>query len=207
MLSANSVSSLAKGATAALSGSTSSLDAGSYNVRACANTNGSWNHPLTEADTSNDCGAWQAFTVATPPKQSDSQPNLTALTTSVSANPAAHQPISFGSTAKNTGAGSADAFPSIFQVTDSDGTATVLMVSANSVSSLASGATASLSGSTALLDAGTYNVRACADTNASWQHPLSEADTTDDCGAFRAFTVSAGTDPNYCDTHPFSPAC
>ncbi len=190
-------------------------NAGTWYMRACADKTSinDVNGTVVESNENNNCGGWTKITV-TDASQATSLPNLTALSTTVSANPVAGKAISFSSSAKNVGAGDAGSFPNIFQVANSAVTSTVLMVSANTVSSLASNATAAFSASTASLAAGAYNVRACANTTTAWTHPLSETSATDNCGAWTAMTVqpcignNCGTGiPGYCATHPTDPSC
>jgi hypothetical protein len=67
---ANTVSSLPAGQSTTIAGSIpvsggSSLPAGTYRVRACANENTSWGGSIAESNPNNNCGAYQSFTVQT----------------------------------------------------------------------------------------------------------------------------------------------
>lgn len=116
-------------------------------------------------------------------------PDLTAGSTGVSGG-IVGQSTGFSSTVTNSGSGTALNFPNIFQISNGTLTTTIARINTGTVSSLAVGASTNISGSYTFSSAGSYNVRACANTNTSGGTVISESSTSNNCGAWNPITVS-----------------
>jgi hypothetical protein len=124
-------------------------------------------------------------------------PDLTAGATSVSpASPTTSDSLTFTSTASNIGNGTASNFPNVFQIANGALTATVAVDAANTIGSLAPSASTGISGTNPALAAGVYQVRACSNFNTSWGGSISESNSSNNCGAWTTFTVSAPLAPD-----------
>lgn len=112
------------------------------------------------------------------------QPDLTAGVVSPST-ATEDSPVTLSSSALNSGAAAAGAFPNIFQIENGP------LVSANAPTSLATGASAPLSASYTFTSAGTYRVRACVDNNTAWAGSVAESNEGNNCGEYTTITVNA----------------
>lgn len=112
------------------------------------------------------------------------QPDLTAGGVSPSS-ATEDSSVTLSSTVANSGSALAGAFPNIFQIENG------AIITANTVSSLATGASASLSASYTFTSAGTYRVRACVDNNSSWAGSVTESNEGNNCGEYTTITVNA----------------
>ena len=143
---------------------------------------------LATMDASGVCASgtvWDGSHCNTPP------PDLTAGATTLSPTPGfTGQSESFSAPVSNIGSGPASNFPNIFQIDNSSLSATVAMVGATTVSSLAPGASTSISGAYTFASAGTYNVRACANFNTSWAGSIPESNPSNNCGAWQTVTIA-----------------
>ena len=117
-------------------------------------------------------------------------PDLTAGNTAAAVSNVPGQSESFSASVSNVGNGTASNFPNIFQIDNSDMSATVATVDAGTIASLAAGASTGISGSYAFASPGTYNVRACANLNTSWGGSITESNSGNNCGAWQTVTVS-----------------
>jgi CARDB len=93
----------------------------------------------------------------------------------------------------NSGPTAAGAFPTLFQVQE---TGAVVPSSYNN--GLAQGASAPATASYTFPSAGTYNVRACANNNASWINIISESNYANNCGPWTPITVTGVTPAPTC---------
>lgn len=109
-----------------------------------------------------------------------SLPDLTANTMVVTPSTiSTGETVSFSANVKNEGDATAINFPNVFQVQDSSGVNT--WVPANTISSLATGVTRSMTASHAFVDPDTYKVRACANTVAGGSQHISESNYGNNC--------------------------
>ncbi len=179
MLTYRSVGALAAGAS---SSATSSMTlpanvTGTNYLLVCANGS---NSPIAETNTTNDCTASAAFTVAGPDLIESS---VTAPTTGV-----AGGTISVTDTTTNQGGGATSASYTMFYLS-SDGKTKGSMLTYRSVAALAAGANSGATTSMTLPAniTGTSYVLVCANGSNS---PVVETNTTNDCTASAAFTVT-----------------
>jgi hypothetical protein len=100
-------------------------------------------------------------------------------------------PVTFSSTVSDPGTGAAPSFPSIIEIGGSSN-----VHATNSVHLDAGGtATISASASYTFASVGTYQVRACANMNASMVNIISESNYSNNCGSWASVIVSAATTP------------
>lgn len=117
--------------------------------------------------------------------------------------PAESDSIQIGGWAANYGTGTvpAGSFPNLIQVNDAPngGGATVRKIVANASGPIAAYAgdpapfvpnPGPFLGTVGTLPAGSYSYRVCANTDADWNHPVSETNTGDNCNIWIDFTVS-----------------
>jgi|GEM_PF-877672 len=171
---------LGAGGSAGISGSYTFNSAGSYSVRACADTNTSGAGALSESDEGNNCGAWQTVTV--------SAPDLTAAATSYTADPSSPyviegQPYTFNSSVSNVGNATATNFPNMFHISG------VTLFQAQT-HTLGAGGSAAISGSYTFSTPGTYSVQSCADYNyTNWGTVIPESNEGNNCGSWLGIFV------------------
>ena len=119
-------------------------------------------------------------------------PDLTAgATTATPSSGTVGQQESFSAQVTNIGSGVAANFPNIFQIANSSQTVTIARVSAGTVVRLAARDSAALSGSYTFASAGTYSIRACANTNTSGNLVITESNNNNNCGVWRTLSISA----------------
>lgn len=180
------------GSSAVVSASHTFATAGTYYMRACADTAAA----VDESNENNNCGAWTAVTVASPPALTD----LTAggiTPTSATAGTA----TSFSATVSNISAASAGASATRFQRATSAAGAGAATISDVATAAIAAGGSIVKSASYTFSSAGTYYVRACADTASA----VTESNEGNNCGAWTAVTVAAATPPSVsCTVSPSS---
>ncbi|HUY62478.1 MAG TPA: CARDB domain-containing protein [Candidatus Paceibacterota bacterium] len=94
----------------------------------------------------------------------------------------------------NVGTATAYNFDNLFQIAQHSGvggaTTTVALLDGGTVASLAVNANTTISATYQFPSAGTYEVRACANHNTSWQLSVNETNTGDDCGPWLYLTVA-----------------
>lgn len=182
---------ISAGSSALVSASHTFAAAGTYYMRACADTAST----VDESNESNNCGAWTAVTVA-----SAVLTDLTAgAVTPTSATAGAA--TSFSATVSNIGAASAGASATRFQRATSAAGAGAATISDVSTAAIAAGGSLAKSASYTFSSAGTYYMRACADTASA----VAESNEGNNCGAWTAVTVAAATPPSVsCTVSPSS---
>ncbi|MDR3546789.1 MAG: hypothetical protein P4M11_00700 [Candidatus Pacebacteria bacterium] len=92
------------------------------------------------------------------------------------------------STVSNTGTVASASFPNIFEINDSS-----TVVQTSNTAALSAGNSSPISASYTFPSAGTYQVRACANTNSSWTNVATESNYGNNCGAWQTVTVYALT--------------
>jgi len=184
---------LAAGANRAVTYAATLPTAGNWYVRACADkrSGGDINGLVAgELSETNNCGAWTLISVAA----GTTYPNLVAgnvtPTTAV-----AGTAKTFSSTVQNTGAATTgQSTQNAFQIDNNANHTTVTATIAGTASpTLAANATSATTASYTFAAAGTYYVRACADSNTSLAGAVVESNETDNCSAWRTVTVTATT--------------
>lgn len=123
--------------------------------------------------------------VTTPPA-----PDLTAGATAASSSVNPNQPTPFSATVYNQGSATASNFPNAIQIANSNESATLSYVNTGTVTSLAAGASTPISGSYTFSSPGTYNVRACSNTDTSGNTVIAESNTSNNCGPWTTITVT-----------------
>ena len=133
-------------------------------------------------------------------------PDLTAGNTAVSpASGITNQAESFSGTVSNIGIGTASNFPNIIQVANSAITATIAMLNAGSIASLAPNASAAVSATYTFSSPGSYNIRTCANENTTWTGSIPEANPNNNCGAWQTLTIAYPTLTASCSGTPGNP--
>ncbi|PIR83484.1 hypothetical protein COU19_00065 [Candidatus Kaiserbacteria bacterium CG10_big_fil_rev_8_21_14_0_10_56_12] len=107
------------------------------------------------------------------------------------------QTVDFFAQVSNVGTATSEDFPSVFQVVNSQKSATLAWVSGGTTTALAPGASSQISGSFVTSSVGIYYVRACANANSSGQFNIvPEQSWINDCDAWTAVSVANGPLPD-----------
>lgn len=138
-----------------------------------------------------DVMGWVDWSLVRRISEDDPFPDLTAGTaTLMPASGTTGQNVSLSATVTNIGQSAAANVPNVFQVANSGASATVAMIDAGTISTLAVGASQDIASSYTFSSAGSYNVRACANYNTSWGGSVAESNTGNNCGEWAGITIS-----------------
>lgn len=167
-------------------------DARTYYVRACADKSSAADTGvITEYNENNNCTAWASVVVDGP------KPDLTAGATSVSATPTEDVPTTFSAQASNISTSvAAGSFPLLFEIQRQgrrNDWESYRLVNSAYIAGLAPRATSTaITASHTFIDAGTFQVRACANYDTAWTAILGETNYDNNCGPWSAsFSVAA----------------
>jgi hypothetical protein len=100
-------------------------------------------------------------------------------------------PVTLSATASNIGGDTSGSFPVLFQVQDPAD-----LKSSSYVSALAPGSASNALITYTFPSVGTYEVRACANNNTSWENIVTESNYGNNCGGWTTITVGDGAGPN-----------
>ncbi len=167
--------------------------AGTFYTRVCVDNNASYVGTITETNEGDNCSAWTAITVSSPP----AGPDLTAGAVTpidVYVNVA----LTLSSTVTNSGTVSTGStFTDVFQVAnDASGTgATVLGTFANPIR--AAGTSGVATRTHTFNSTGLKYVRVCADNNASMAGTIAETNEGNNCGPWTEISVTSAQTGNW----------
>lgn len=149
---------------------------GVYSVNACANRNTSGQLVIADSDTSNDCGSATSITVTAADLTAGSVSPATAIV---------GQAVVLTASASNVGNATSGSFPILFEIQG------ITLLGGSSISGLAPNGSGTSNASYTFSSQGTYQVRACANRNSSWQSVTYDSNTGDDCGGWTPVVVSS----------------